>query len=258
MSYSDLLRKVIASQVEFSPLLLFKAGQYGAWYDPSDILTLFQDDSGTTPVTADGQGVGFMLDKSGNGNHLAQPDPTRKPVYRTDGTYHWLDFDGSNDVMQADGFSMDGKDQISIFSAIRRERGNATEVAFAFTRLSSNFTALVFRGSGSRTTMRCMTSTGSYDINTTTTFFDEDAVFFGNHISSDEDNTFYVNSNFIGDIVSSGTISNDSDLFYLGSDRPTGLHWQGRFYGFVAVDYNAENDRKDVEEYLANKSGAIL
>jgi hypothetical protein len=48
----------------FSPALLFAAGEQGAWYDPSDITTLFQDTAGTTPVTAAGQSVGLMLDKS--------------------------------------------------------------------------------------------------------------------------------------------------------------------------------------------------
>jgi hypothetical protein len=41
-----------------------------AWYDPSDITTLFQDAAMTTPVTASGQNVRAILDKSGLGNHL--------------------------------------------------------------------------------------------------------------------------------------------------------------------------------------------
>ena len=48
----------------FNPLSLFLAGEQGAWYDPSDLTTLFQDSAGTTPVTAVEQPVGLMLDKS--------------------------------------------------------------------------------------------------------------------------------------------------------------------------------------------------
>jgi hypothetical protein len=47
----------------FNPRSLFAAGAQGAWYDPSDFSTLFQDSAGTTPVTAFGQPVGLMLDK---------------------------------------------------------------------------------------------------------------------------------------------------------------------------------------------------
>lgn len=48
----------------FSRLSLFAASEPGFLYDPSDISTLFQDAAGTTPVTAAGQSVGLMLDKS--------------------------------------------------------------------------------------------------------------------------------------------------------------------------------------------------
>ena len=48
----------------FSPASLFAGGTEGAWYDPSDLSTLFQDSAGTTPVTASGQLLGLRLDKS--------------------------------------------------------------------------------------------------------------------------------------------------------------------------------------------------
>jgi hypothetical protein len=47
----------------WSPTLLFAAGEQGAWYDPSDFSTMFQDSAGTTPVTAVEQPVGMILDK---------------------------------------------------------------------------------------------------------------------------------------------------------------------------------------------------
>ena len=48
----------------FSPASLFSSGEQGAWYDPSDFSTMFQDAAGTTPVTAVEQPVGLLLDKS--------------------------------------------------------------------------------------------------------------------------------------------------------------------------------------------------
>lgn len=60
--------------------LLFSASEQGAWYDPSDMSTLFQDSAGTTPVTAVEQPVGRMLDKSGRGNHATQSTTTKRPV----------------------------------------------------------------------------------------------------------------------------------------------------------------------------------
>ncbi len=48
----------------FDPLSLFSSGEQGVFFDPSDLTTMFQDSTGITPVTADGQPVGLILDKS--------------------------------------------------------------------------------------------------------------------------------------------------------------------------------------------------
>jgi len=52
----------------FTPADLFFLGEKGAYYSPGDISTLFQDAEGTILVTADGDPVGLMLDKSPNLN----------------------------------------------------------------------------------------------------------------------------------------------------------------------------------------------
>ena len=84
---------------EFSPAGLFANGEQGVWFDPSDISTLFQDVAGTIPVTADGDPVGLIRDKSGNGNHAIQTVSAARPTYRTDGVLHWLEFDGVDDYL---------------------------------------------------------------------------------------------------------------------------------------------------------------
>lgn len=78
----------------WTPSLLFSSGQRGAYYDPSDLSTLFQDSAGTVPVTAVGQPVGKMLDKSGRGYHLTQSNSTaQRPTYQTDvGGFSYLQF----------------------------------------------------------------------------------------------------------------------------------------------------------------------
>ena len=92
----------IASENVFDPASLFANGEQGAFYDPSDLSTLFQDDAGTTPVTEPGQTVGLMLDKSGNDNHATQPTAESRPVYQAGGGLHWLEFDGVDDIITTD------------------------------------------------------------------------------------------------------------------------------------------------------------
>lgn len=59
-----LLNQLFKKRGEYSPIALFKSGEQGVWYDPSDHDTLYQDAAGTTPVTSPGDPVGLMLDKS--------------------------------------------------------------------------------------------------------------------------------------------------------------------------------------------------
>ena len=67
----------------FSPASLFAGGQEGLLLEAFDIDTLFQLSGGTTPVTASGQPVGKMLDKSGNGDHATQATAAARPTYQT-------------------------------------------------------------------------------------------------------------------------------------------------------------------------------
>lgn len=48
----------------FDPISLFADNEVGVWYDPSDSQTLFKDINGSSTVTADGDPVNLMLDKS--------------------------------------------------------------------------------------------------------------------------------------------------------------------------------------------------
>lgn len=76
-----------------------------AWYDPSDLTTLFQDAAMAVPVTAADDPVGAMLDKSGNGRHVTAV-ATERPLYKTSGGLHWIETDDVNDVMASASFAL--------------------------------------------------------------------------------------------------------------------------------------------------------
>lgn len=84
----------------FAPAALFASAEKGAWYDPSDLTSLKQNSDGTGAVTADGDPVGYMADKSGNGNHLIMATAAARPLYKTSGGLHWLLFDNVDDRMR--------------------------------------------------------------------------------------------------------------------------------------------------------------
>lgn len=104
----------------FDPISLFAAGEQGVWYDPSDMSTLFQDAAGTIPVTAAGQPVGMMRDKSGRGNHATQATATSRPILQTENGKWYLAFDGGDDGMVTAAVNFTATNKVTVFTGIRK------------------------------------------------------------------------------------------------------------------------------------------
>lgn len=120
----------------WSPANLFTGGVGGVYYDPSDISTLFQDIDGLIPVTADGQAVALMKDKSGNNNHLMQSSASARPKYKTNGALHWLNFDGVDDVMVSGYVTWNGANFMTSLAIAENEKSQA---GFSFTDGANRF-----------------------------------------------------------------------------------------------------------------------
>jgi len=98
----------------FSPNALFASGEAGDWFDPSDLSRMWQDTAGTTPVTADGQTVA-RIDGQRGVVSLRQSDAAKRPVYKTSGGLHWLQFDGTNDAFaSAATLNLSGTDKVTV------------------------------------------------------------------------------------------------------------------------------------------------
>lgn len=111
----------------FNPLSLFAGGVQGFWYDPSDFSTLFQDATGTTPVTEVGQPVGLMLDKSKGlvlGSELAVNGG----------------FDTDTDWTKGSGWAISGGKAVrSVSETTSTIKQSATLIAGAFYRIEFDY-----------------------------------------------------------------------------------------------------------------------
>lgn len=116
------------SMSSFTPKALFSNSEQGAWYDPSDLTSLFQDSAGTTPVTAAGQPVGLMRDKSGNNNHATQPAAGSRPILRNTSALWYLQFDGIDDFMLTSSIDFSIQSEMSLFAGVTKNSDSAVGI----------------------------------------------------------------------------------------------------------------------------------
>lgn len=130
---------------DFNPrAALFSNGEQGGWWDPSDFSTMFQDAAGTTPVTAVGQAVGRILDKSGRGNHLVQITDASRPTLGIDSATgaQFLSFDGMDDFLRtAVGADVNftSTDEITACAGLRKVSDAATGMLCELSTEIGNF-----------------------------------------------------------------------------------------------------------------------
>jgi hypothetical protein len=119
---SSVNRLGVTNTNQFNPSVLFAQGEEGAWYDPSDLSSMFQADQ-TTPAVQ-GQAVGKILDKSGNGHHLVQTNSDKCPILRVDDLGNFcLDFTTDDGMRSTDDFLFADNNvtDMSLFAGCRKE-----------------------------------------------------------------------------------------------------------------------------------------
>ncbi|MCZ4343146.1 hypothetical protein O4H52_16125 [Sphingomonadaceae bacterium G21617-S1] len=103
----------------FHPASLFANGEQGAWYDPSDLSTMFQDPAGTIPAVVDGA-IGLIRDKSGHGNHASQSTAASKPTLRQSGGLYYLEFDGVDDFLSTNAIDFSSTNKATVWLGLRK------------------------------------------------------------------------------------------------------------------------------------------
>lgn len=235
----------------FSPADLFTGGEDGAWYDPSDISTLWQDTAGTSAVTASGQSVARIDDKSGNGRHLTQSTASARPTYIESGGLKYLDFDGGDSLVSLSGTAIlngggamavaAASDDAEAIQGIMNEKGASGQAPlFLDTRASPR---RVF----------------NYAVDATNRLIDYDAEQSGSEIvamfSHDgSTGTAYRNNVAQGSSVTTTANFSGSTTLYLGVELS--LFLNGKIYGAVIVDRGlTSTERGSLNTWLAAKAG---
>lgn len=251
----------------WTPLDLFPGSVRGAWWDPSDLSTLWQDTGRTIPVTTTGQSVAVMDDKSGNGYELVSPSGAL-PVLQHDGTNYYLDFDGVNDFM---AYSVGGNlriedDDINVVFGMKTDTTTGYTVPFArslqnseagryWVNINSGTISSAYQYNGSTvalatksftsTANHVMTMTVDRSVNDSITLREDAAATTGTYAAETTNHT--PNRRFLLGAYNDPT------------DAGQGYYFNGRIYGmilwFAPVD---TGDIDDAEAWMADKTGVTL
>lgn len=247
----------------FSPTVLFAAGEQGAWFDPSDLMTLYQDVGGTVPVTAPGQSVALMLDKSGRGSHASQATAAARPTYQIDASGRgYLAFDGVDDFMVTPSINFTSTDKMTVFAGVRKLSGAAVgmvcELGTDTNTINGSFyvTAPLNTGTGHSGCAARGTATVSVGASGwpapasgVLTLLADILAPYTKHRRNGSQVAQYLGS------VGSGTFA--SLPLYIGMRAGTSLPFNGNIYGLIAR--GAASDAVQIantEAWLNNKTGA--
>jgi hypothetical protein len=248
----------------WQPTNLFPAGTIGYWYDPSDITTLFQDNLGATPVTAAGQTVGRILDKSGNGYHATQATLAQRPLYQIDASGRpYLSFDGVDDNLVIPAMTIVGTEPLFLCLGVARLLNTSVTTIVSFGKGGASTTypgfSLLVRGS-SAPAYAPQLQTASGTVNNNLLGFGSTFGSAATRVISATKTGFRINNSGIGtsgssvDFTGFGTQNNRLGCNYNFANNN---FWKNGIYSaiFAAISV-VDNQITSAQNWTNNKTGA--
>ena len=247
---------------------LFANGEQGFFYDPNDLSTMFQDAVGTIPVTAVGQPVGRILDKSGRNNHAYQTTSASRPILRQNAVTgaNYLEFDGSDDFLRTNNIDFTGTDKVSLFAGVRKLNDLTGGVVIEFSDRSSSIRSFrIYAGESSLATGPHWSFVVRGNVNS---FAVTPATYpspISNVLAGKSDLTTYtVTLNVDGveearSLTDTGVIDYSNYPLYIGRRAGTSLPFNGHIYGLIGVGkLVSDAETLVIEKELAKRLGVTL
>jgi hypothetical protein len=239
---------------------LFADGEQGVWYDPSDLSTLFQDAAGTVPVTASGDPVELMRDKSGRGNDLTLVNA----VLNDAAGLRSIVFNGTTTAVTAASVDFTGTDKVTVWAGLRKlsdatagivvelSSGPANHGAFALIAPgTTNTPDYTFASQG--TIARLVTTPANYPAT------ERNVVTGAGDIAGDSVAIRVDGRHAIDAVLDQGAGPYGDYPLFVGARDSAGVFFTGNLYGLI-VRGVASNlaEITSTEQYIAGKAGVTL
>lgn len=259
-------QRQFAASAAFTPASLSP----NLWIEPGKG-GLFQSNAGTTAATANSDVVGFCPDQSGNSFTLTSAaDDTTRPTLQGVGTFPYLSFDGTNDMLRRTAaLGSYAAGACSIFVAIRSNSPTVDARVFAEGDSASTNSVYAIVATNSTTSTSASglirNSANTTLLNSSTVL--QTGVFNGSdHVYGAVDSGTAITP-YLDGVAGSGftytarTGSLTQDRTALGGLLRTsaGSFWAGRIYGVVVVNRVIDStERANLTTYLGNLAGLSL
>lgn len=255
-------RDIPQGSVAYSPATLFASGEQGAWYDPSDMSTMFQDAAGTTPVTAPDQQVGLIRDKSGRANHASQPTGASRPILRQSGALWFLEFDGVNDFLVTPSIDFTAQSEMSVFAGIAKisDAAIGTLIELSTSIAANNFAFAIQAPSAAASATYRAQFKGTLLSECLASGYAAPNAHVLSAICSIGFNQFLrVSGTLISGNNLQGTGNFGNYPIYMGMRAGTTLPFKGYMASMIIRGkYSSAQSITDTEKYVATKSGVTL
>lgn len=247
-------------------LKLFANGEQGFWYDQNDLSTMYQDAAGTIPVTAVGQPVGLIRDKSGNNNHAFATSSATRPILRKNATTgaYYLEFDGSDDFLQTSDINFTATDKVSLFAGVRKlsdaSRSVIVELSAALATNVFRLEAPVVAGLANYTFVSAGSSPSS-------------AVYTNSSVAAPTSNVITAQGEIGGNLnrlrvdgsqkvsvtTNQGTGNYGNYPLYIGRRAGTSLPFNGHIYSLIGIGrLTTDSETITLEKSIAKNVGVTL
>ena len=245
---------------------IFASNEQGFAYDPNDLSTMYQDAAGTVPVTAAGQQVGLIKDKSGRNNHAFQTTSASRPILRQNAVTgaNYLEFDGSDDFLRTNNIDFTATDKVSLFAGVRKmsDAGSYSIVCELSANLLENFGTFNLQApalsadkgyaSDSKGTIYITTKAQNYPAPNSS------VLSFTGNISAHL-NRLRVNTNNFESTVSQGTGNYGNYPLYIGNREAAPFAFNGHLYSLIGIGrLTTDSETIALEKAIAKNVGVSL
>ena len=231
------------------------------WYDLSDLTTLFQDSAGTTPVTALGQPIGRILDKSGAGNLAVQVTAGSRPLWQRS----FAAFDGVDDSWSTATIDFTSTDKVTVIAGVRKlsDAADGTIQEFGPSNAVSGMFYLRAPGSGASTKFEFLSRGTSMAVPfTSSATFSAPISVVATGIGDigTPSATLRLNGAVISTIITSqGTGPYGNYPLYIGRRNETSVPFNGNIYGLIIIGrLLTATELSTMERYMAAQTGVVL